>query len=220
MFREFPSESLLPLSVSHLFFSKCHFNSCLVPFLPLSSSHSGTTSTGQGTTSWAWPGLPKTSWPRSLTSSSPTWGPVGSSRHQHHHPIHRQANPSKPKYEERCGERFSESRGWLNWLNAWNTSISLKPLSMPCRRGSQWSFLLSGSCMSGWKSDAFEGRKSQWESVYFHCQAFLLKSGFFILFNFAWETWTSERIWIQAGSDLICLIHLMKEGWEEEMKER
>lgn len=171
-----------------------------VIFFPLSLSHSGTTSTGRGTTSWAWPGSPKTSWRRYPTSSSPTWGPAGSSHRQRHLPTRRQGSPSKPRYEEPGGERFG-SQG-LAELNAQNTSISPKPLSMPHHRGSQWSFLSSGSCMSGQESVAFEDRKSQWESVYFHCQAFLLLSGIFFFLpgkpgQALDRVWM--RVWIQAG---------------------
>lgn len=45
-----------------------------------SSSRSETTSTGRGTRSSAWPGWPKTSWPRSPTSCCPSWRAEGSSR--------------------------------------------------------------------------------------------------------------------------------------------
>lgn len=54
--------------------------------LASSSSLSETTSTGRGTRSSAWPGWPKTSWPRSPTSYCPSWRAEGSSRGRHSPP--------------------------------------------------------------------------------------------------------------------------------------
>ena len=88
---------------------KCLQHITLLMFFPLSLSHSGTTLTGQGTTSWAWPGSPKTSWLRSLASSCPTWKLVGSSHHQHPLPTHHQDSPSKPRYnQQRRGRIWSQ----------------------------------------------------------------------------------------------------------------
>lgn len=127
---------------------------------------SGTTSIGPGTTSSAWPGLPKMSWLRSLTSSSPTCGPVGSSLRLHRLHTRRRGSPSKPRYKEQ-GPELS----LVAVVYARHTSISLQPLSMPCRRGTRWSFSCSRSCTSGQSRGALEGKANK--SVYFHCQAFL-----------------------------------------------
>lgn len=100
---------LIPYSSTLNLFLISVLQSLYFPLLPPSLSHSETTSTGRGTTSWAWPGSPKTSWPRSPTSSSPTWGPAGSSRRRRRLPTHLQHNLSKPRYEEPGRSQVSES---------------------------------------------------------------------------------------------------------------
>lgn len=67
-------------------------------------------------------------------------------------------------------------------------------------------FLCSGSCMSDQESVTFADRKSQWESVYFHCQAFLLLSG----------TWTGFRENLES---LNSSWEIKKKGKKEEMKD-
>lgn len=94
----------------------------------------------------------------------------------------------------------SQGGGQLNF-SVQSTSTSLKPLSMPCRRGSRWSFSCSGSCMSCQESVTCEARKSQRESVYFHCRAFLSLSGISFLSpgKPGQAPGRVRRVWIPAG---------------------
>lgn len=108
--------SSLPISPSPASYSHYFNLSLLLIFFPPSLSHSGTTSTGRGTTFWAWPVSPRTSWLRFLTSSSLTWEHVGSNHRQHPLPTHHRDNLSKPRYEEqaRRGKKAVLERG-VSW---------------------------------------------------------------------------------------------------------
>lgn len=88
--------------------------------------------------------------------------------------------PPNPDMRSREDEGFGV-RGYLNFT----------PKILPFPKSRSPGLVVvdhDGRCMSDQESVAFEDRKSQWESVYFHCRAFLLLSGIFCFF--AWETWT------------------------------
>lgn len=79
--RQFSVCCFAPVFLSRTLNSNCFTNAKLhYPFLffPCSSFLSGTTSTVQGTRSWAWPAWPRTSWQRSLTSCFLLWRVGGS----------------------------------------------------------------------------------------------------------------------------------------------
>lgn len=106
-------------------------------------------------------------------------------------------SPAPPPYTP-PGQPLQTQIWWDETWEAWiwmgvefhlqNTFISLKQLYMPCHLGSRWRLSRSRSCV-GQESDRFQHRKSQWKSVYFHCQAFLLVSGLFCLTFCCLENW-------------------------------
>lgn len=69
---------------------------------------------------------------------------------------------------------------WKIWT--WGLKSTCRILSLPyaaLHALPSWILVFRKVCV-GQESATFQHRKSQWKSVYFHCQAFLLVSGFFL----------------------------------------
>lgn len=152
----------------------------------LSLSPSETILTGLEITSWAWPGWPRTSWLRFLTSSCPTWGPGGLNHRQRHLRTHPQGNPSKRRYDElKCGKY-----GLGGWSPRAEYFHFPTQLYMPCRLGSRWRFSCSGRCVSAGRVPHFstgKANESLFTSTVKHSSWCL--DSFFVLYLVARKTW-------------------------------